>query len=372
MTITESALTNTTAELDHLDHLDEEAAQLDLDALAAELDAIRAEVLADLGEADANYIRRVIRLQRSLEAAGRLTLMAGVLPPAWLAGTAMLSLSKILENMEIGHNVMHGQFDWMRDPDIHSTTWEWDNVCPSAQWKHSHNYLHHQWTNVVGKDKDIGYGALRVDPEQPWNRSHLAQPLIFVVLATLFEYGVGFHDLEGDVPAGEEVTFEKVKPKFFETLAKIRRQVAKDYVAFPALALPLGVPSAAAVLTGNLTANLVRNLWSFAVIFCGHFPDGTEYFPKGSADGESKGEWYRRQILGSSNFTGGPLMDLMSGNLDHQIEHHLYPDLPSRRYAEIAPKVQDVCRRHGLRYNTGSFGRQFGTVVRKIARLTFP
>ncbi|MFN8052125.1 MAG: acyl-CoA desaturase [Acidimicrobiales bacterium] len=345
---------------------------LDLDALAAELDAIRADVMASVGQVDADYIRNVIRLQRALEVGGRAALMAGVLPPAWIAGVAMLGLSKILENMEIGHNVMHGQYDWMRDPEIHSTTWEWDNVCPSSQWKHSHNYLHHQWTNVVGKDNDIGYGILRVDPDKPWQRWNLAQPLIFVTLATFFQWGVGFHDIEGDIQPGEPVTFAKVKPKVVEVARKIRRQVTKDYVAFPALALPLGVPSAVSVLTGNAAANLVRNLWSFAVIFCGHFPDGVEIFPRGSADDETRGEWYRRQILGSANFEGGPLMHLLTGNLDHQIEHHLFPDLPSRRYAEVAPRVQEVCERHGLTYNTGSFARQLGTVVRKIVRLSLP
>jgi len=347
-------------------------AGMDLDAFAAELDAIRDEILASRGQADADYIRRVIRLQRRLEIGGRAALMAGVLPPAWLAGVAMLSLSKILENMEIGHNVMHGQWDWMRDPDIHSTTWEWDNVCPSPQWKHSHNYMHHQWTNVVGMDNDIGYGILRIDPNKPWERWNLAQPLIFVTLATLFEYGVGFHDLEADVSDGEKVTFERIKPKLFEIGRKIRRQVAKDYVAFPALALPLGVPSAVSVATGNLAANIVRNLWSFAVIFCGHFPDGVEIFPRGSAENETRGHWYRRQVLGSANFEGGPLMHLMTGNLDHQIEHHLFPDLPSNRYVEVAPKVREVCERHGVAYNTGSFARQFGSVVRKVLRLSLP
>ena len=143
-------------------------------------------------------------------------------------------------------------------------------------------------------------------------------------------------------------------------------------MAFPALALPLGVPSAVSVATGNLAANVVRNLWSFAVIFCGHFPDGVEIFPRGSAENETRGHWYRRQVLGSANFEGGPLMHLMTGNLDHQIEHHLFPDLPSNRYVEVAPKVREVCERHGVAYNTGSFARQFGSVVRKVLRLSLP
>ena len=127
----------------------------DLDALGAELDELRRSVVDDLGSDDVDYIRRVIRAQRALEVAGRGLLFVGFLPPAWLAGTAALAVSKILDNMEIGHNVMHGQYDWTRDPALSSSTFEWDNACPGDEWRHSHNYMHHTHTNVVGRDRDV-------------------------------------------------------------------------------------------------------------------------------------------------------------------------------------------------------------------------
>ena len=119
-----------------------------------------------LGEDDAKYIRKVIDVQRKLELGSRAALLASMFPPAWVVGTAGLSVAKILENMEIGHNILHGQWDWMRDPKIHSTTWEWDMASPAEQWKHSHNELHHTYTNVIGKDNDLGYGIMRVDEDQ--------------------------------------------------------------------------------------------------------------------------------------------------------------------------------------------------------------
>ena len=127
-----------------------------LESFGEELDAIRLRVLADRGERDADYIRGVIRAQRGLEVAGRGLLWAGVFPPAWIAGTAALSVSKILDNMEIGHNVMHGQYEWMNDPKLSGKQFEWDTACPADQWRHSHNYMHHTHTNIVGKDRDIG------------------------------------------------------------------------------------------------------------------------------------------------------------------------------------------------------------------------
>jgi fatty acid desaturase len=116
----------------------------------------------------------------------------------------------------------------------------------------------------------------------------------------------------------------------------------------------------------------MRNVWAFAVIFCGHFPEGVALFSEQDIEDETRGQWYRRQVEGSANFTGGRLMDLMSGNLDHQIEHHLFPDLPSNYYSQVAPRVREICERHGVSYRTGSFLSQFGSVVRKTVRLAFP
>src|SRR6478672_6091412 len=87
---------------------------------------LSAEDIEIIGEDDAAYIRKVIDVQRKLELGSRAALLVSMFPPAWLVGTVGLSVAKILENMEIGHNILHGQWDWMRDPKIHSTTWEWD------------------------------------------------------------------------------------------------------------------------------------------------------------------------------------------------------------------------------------------------------
>jgi fatty acid desaturase len=339
-----------------------------LESFGAELDAIRQRVIADRGERDANYIRRVIKVQRGLEVGGRALLFVGFLPPAWLAGTAALSLSKILDNMEIGHNVMHGQFDWMNDPKLSSKGFEWDTACPGDQWRHSHNYMHHTHTNIVGKDRDIGYGILRMSEDQKWRPYYLGNPLYAALLAVFFQYGVALHDVEVDRIAAGETTLKEKRDILRGIWRKVRRQTLKDYVLFPALS----GPGFLFTLAGNATANLVRNLWSFTIIFCGHFPDGTQEFSEEETKDESRGQWYFRQLLGSANLEGGPVFHILSGNLSHQIEHHLFPDLPANRYAEIAVEVREICERYGLPYNTGPLGRQFGSVVRKICRLALP
>ncbi|WP_088317081.1 acyl-CoA desaturase [Kineosporia sp. R_H_3] len=341
----------------------------DVEELGRLLDEIREEVVSSRGARDAEYIRKVIKTQRRLELGSRAVLLASLFPPAWVVGTIGLSIAKILENMEIGHNVMHGQWDWMRDPKIHSTTWEWDNVTPSEHWKHSHNELHHTWTNVLGKDNDLGYGIMRVDEDQPWSPALLGQPFYNFLNMLVFEYGIAAYDLElfalGKASAEKKAaTWAKGK----QVLRKVRKQVLRDYVLHPALSGPSFVPTLAA----NAVANLVRNVWTHSVIMCGHFPSGVETFTRKSIEGETRGEWYLRQMLGSANITGGRFMHVMTGNLSYQIEHHLYPDLPSNRYAEVAPRVQELFERYGLTYVSGPLPKQVASAWWKVIRLSVP
>jgi len=340
----------------------------DVEALGAEFDRIRHDVEEARGTEDAEYIRRMITLQRRLVVAARITLFASALPPAWIAGTAMLAAGKILENMEIGHNVMHGQWDWMNDPEIHSGTWEWDTTCPAEQWKHSHNFVHHTFTNVIGKDNDVGYGILRVTPDQPWNPAYLGQPLYNALLALLFEWGVAFHDLDIVAIRQRRKDPTELKRQLRGIWRKVRRQVGKDYVVFPLLSGPAFVST----LTANFTANIIRNLWSYMIIFCGHFPDGAEKFDEAELENESKAEWYLRQLFGSADFEGGRFLHVMSGSLGYQIEHHLFPDLPSNRYPEIAERVRALCERYQLPYTSGPLWRQYGQTLRTIMRLALP
>ena len=346
-------------------HLD--AAQVE--ALGRELDALRAEVFDSRCAADAAYIRRVITVQRSLELGSRAILLFSLFPPAWFVGTAGLSVAKILENMEIGHNVMHGQWDWMRDPKIHSTVYEWDHASPSAMWKRSHNELHHTFTNVLGRDNDLGYGIMRVDEDQRWYPSYVMQPVWNFLNACFFEYAIAAYDLE----LGKKVRDGALHdPKFRAdgraVLNKIRRQMTKDYLVHPLLS----GPSFLHTLGANAVANLVRNVWTHSVIMCGHFPEGVETFAKESIEGETRGEWYLRQMMGSANIRGSKAMHVMTGNLSHQIEHHLFPDMPSNRYAQIAPQIQDICARYGISYTTGTLPQQVASAWRQVIKLSLP
>ena len=351
------------------------------DALAVELNEIYASVMDSLGSDDAKYIQRVYAAVVYSEVIARgLLAVAGRMPSKghllaiWLLGTSLLSFSKILNNMELGHNVMHGQYDWMQHPHLNSQKFDWDIVCPAPLWQHSHNYLHHTFTNIVGRDHDVGYHLIRVTDEQPWVPEDRYNLLSTAGLALGFEWAVAFHDIQisadeyADSPDLHDIMQQKSRALF----AKIGRQVGKDYIALPAIAaVTLGRRSALSTLSGNMTANTVRNLWTWAVIFCGHFTEQAHIYTHLDAD-ESKGDWYVRQILGSSNIKGSKWFHMLTGNLSHQIEHHIFPDMPARHYAKIAPHVQSLCLKYGLSYNTGSFGTQLRQVIGRIHHFSKP
>ena len=145
-------------------------------------------------------------------------------------------------------------------------------------------------------------------------------------------------------------------------------KLLKDYVVFPLLSGPLFLW----VLTGNLLANLLRNLWTSTIIFCGHFTENIHTYSEEDCQNESKGQWYYRQALGSSNLQGKSWFHILTGHLSFQIEHHLFPDLPAKRYPEIAPKVQAVFSQHGINYNSGGFWKQYSSVIKRIVRYSFP
>ena len=338
----------------------------DLEELAAALEAIRCDVEASRGARDRAYIKRVIVFQRSLEIAARLTIASSKGRFGWAVGTAALAAAKCIENMELGHNISHGQWDWMNDPEIHSSTWEWDMAGLTSHWQHSHNYRHHVFANVVGVDDDLGFGVMRVTRDQEWQPSNLLQPLRAVLLALLFEWGVAMHGLYA--VQGSETTQAGKSAHTTALIRKAARQTGKEFVLIPALSGRRWWRTLAA----NVVASGLRNVWAYGVILCGHFVDGAEKFTASVLEDETKPEWYLRQMLGTANFQAGTVTAFMSGHLCYQIEHHLFPDLPSNRYPEIAERVRALCVKYDLPYTTGPLLRQYLLTARTICKLALP
>src|SRR3954451_12715520 len=204
-----------------------------IEAIGKEFDELHEQVKSDLGERDAAYIRGIISLQRRLALLGRVILLGSRFRVPWAVGAGTLGVAKILENMEIGHNVLHGQWDWMNDPVINSQVWDWDTASTSESWKHSHNYIHHTYTNIRGKDKDLGYEIMRIDPHQKWHPVYLLQPIYNLLLMAFFEWGVALHDLNFEAIRTGEKSKEQLRREVKGMLRKGREQIVKDSPAWP-------------------------------------------------------------------------------------------------------------------------------------------
>ena len=341
-----------------------------IEAFGRRVEEIRQNIMSDIGEKDAKYIYKIRNFVRYSEISSRALLMfGGWLPPVWLVGTGLLGISKIVENMELGHNVMHGQFDWLNDPSLNGANYDWDTMATGDDWKYTHNYVHHTYTNIVGKDHDIGYGLLRVSESQKWEPRFLLNIPLAIQLMVFFEWYVGVQNLHlEDALIYKTKTWKQVWADATKFRKKARRQILKDYVFFPVIAGPNALP----VLAGNVVANIIRSLWSSAVIFNGHFTEDAETFEADNTENETRAEWYLRQIRGSSNFTGTDWLHILSGNLSHQIEHHLFPDMPANRYAEAAPKIRALCVEYGVNYNEANFIQQFVSVWVRLAKCSLP
>ena len=342
-----------------------------IDEIGDAFQTIHDEVRADLGERDADYIRSLIEFHRRLAALSRIVLMASRYPPAWLLGTTGLSVAKILENMELGHNIMHGQWDWMNDPT--STPRPGTGTPPPRRRLEALPQLP---APHVHQHRRQGQGRrLRDHARRPQAEVAPALPAAAVLQrAADAVLRVGRRRarprLRGDPQAGTKPKSQLRDELKGDRRRRSRRQFVKDYVVFPALSGRKGFKT---TLAANFTANFVRNIWSNAIIFCGHFPDQAYTFTEEEAADESRGAWYVRQLLGAANIDGSDTFHLMSGNLSYQVEHHLYPG-----HAQLALQGDraegqgDLRDATSLPYNTGPFLKQWLMVQRTILRLAFP
>ena len=336
-----------------------------LEEFGSELDAIRQRVIADLGQADADYIRGIVKAQRAFEGAGRALFY---LPPAWPLAVGALSVSKILDNMEIGHNVMHGQYDWMGDPGLNSRMYEWDTVCPSEQWKYSHNYIHHTYTNILGRDRDIGYGILRMDEDQPWKPYYLGNPLYALGLMTFFQWGVLLHDLEvenivlGQAQLeGHQAPPPRHDPQDPQPDAEGLPVVPRaERAAVPADAgrQRHGQPDPQHL---DLQHHLLRPLPGRRGELLDRGDRGRDPRRLVLPAAARLGEHHRRQALPHPDRE--PLVPDRAPPV---------PDIPARRYPEIAPEIEALCEKYDLDYNTGPLHKQLGSVAAKILKYAVP
>ena len=343
------------------------------------LDELKRRTEARLGAEDVAHIRRVRRVSIASEAMGRALIYLSPEPVSFLIGVVALFVHKQLETTEIGHTVLHGAYDRLEGAGaFRSSTFRWRTAIDEASWRSAHNLRHHAYTNVGGRDPDIHFGPVRLTTLTPHRLFHYVQVPWLLLEASVFLFGINVH-VTGVIDAvfgngrPEQLDFlpdrspAAVRGAFGRMLRKLVPHLLREYVLFPALAGPL-FPK---VLLGNWLSATMCNLYSAATIYCGHVGEAVKEYPDGSR-ASSRGEWYRMQLEGSQNFEVPMPFSILCGALDRQIEHHLFPRLPTNRLREISPEVRRICSRLGLTYRSDTWPRTLAGVLRRLWRLSFP
>lgn len=347
-------------------------------AFGKELDLLKERTLASVGEQDVRYIKRLRRLSNVLEGVGRVLIHVSLEPFTFSAGVVALWLHKQLEATEIGHTALHGAYDKLEDAAaFHSEGFVWKTPIDEEAWRQGHNHRHHGNTNVAGKDPDIHFGPVRLTEHTPHHPRHYLQlPLTLGLLFPNFAWLMnlnfsGVLDIIYDNGQEGGLDFLPDRSRASKRLA-VRRALrkyapyyAKEFVFFPALAGPFFWK----VLLGNWLAEMMRDVYSAATIYCGHVGDETKSYPAGKK-AQSRGEWYAMQVEASNNFEVSVPISTLCGGLDRQIEHHLFPTLPPPRLREIAPQVRAICARHGVTYRSGSWPRTLYKALLHVTRLS--
>ena len=351
----------------------------DFKAFADDLDAIRRRVEAEIGPDDLAYIERVDRFSSAMEVVGRVLIHVSMDPVTFTAGVGALWLHKQLQATEVGHTALHGAFDKIEGADRYqSKTYRWATPIDEESWRYVHNVRHHQYTNVAGKDPDIHFGPIRLNDHTPWAPEHRSQVRRAYLLMANFAFGINMQYtglgealLDGNGRGGydfiEDNTRETRRTAWKKALRKFAPYYGKEYVLFPLLAGPMFWK----VLLGNWLTEVMRDVYSAATIFVGHVGEDVADYEEGTK-AHSRGEWYKMQVEATHNYEVPLPVSILCGALDRQIEHHLFPKLPTNRLREIAPKVRAVCEAHGVTYRTASWGSRLRKVFRRFDQLSRP
>ncbi len=332
------------------------------DAIQAAFDQLQARYRAQLGAEDIAYIQGLRQKSRIFELIGRGLIWFGFEPLSFVIGSVFLFLHRNLESIEIGHNVLHGQYDYFPEiPEFHAKNFRWKSPIDEEGWRREHNNMHHVFTNVYAKDPDLTHGILRTNDRLPWNPMHRIQfPLYLLYFYPFMTYkfnaqNLGFNRafIDRHFPTGEgyaELNYlidggdpKALRKRDFRAKARV---ILKEYYLFPLLALFTDF-SLLRVVFANLGVDIVNSLWMTFTLQSSHFTEPLQ------ADNclEHKGKWYESQILSTINFKGRfKWQSVLWGHIDYQIEHHLFPDLPSRHYPSLAPEVKAICNQYGIDY----------------------
>lgn len=356
-------------------------------SLTAELKALYEQTKAKVGDEDLAHIRNVAAYSKAIKARSDELIQQGGKPNAMMRGSILGALHTLLEFSELGHNIMHGSYDHLSNAgEFHSERWVWNIVADPHEWRVMHHQNHHPFTNIVGKDHDLGYSFLRLKPGQSWYGHNIIQfPLLWSLALTPSYY---FAFVTGTSAARTEGRGVLSKETLAQSFKLIKEHASKNFIKDP---LSVSRKRLLPTFAGNYASMVIGYFLTTAILLLEHHSPNVELFSDPGED-ESEEDYNRRQILATSNFTPYEALDnyfiklleeevkfdnpppfrVFYGGLDTHLEHHLFPDLPCNRQRDIQPLVKELCLKHGLPYNVTPFETVVPYMIKNIFKLTIP
>lgn len=353
--------------------------------LADELQALYDQTRAAMGDADLEHIRSVTAYGQAINARRLELLRTGGTGAAGRAAVLEM-LYRLLQFSELGHNVLHGSYDDLPgNGQYHSERYDWDFNVDTAQWKVMHHEGHHPYTNIVGKDHDLGYSVLRGQAAQDWFGHHAVQVALLGAVSPFLAQVAPFlvANITREVDGSRFWSRDTLRSPLRIAIADTKRRLITEPVASGRRFLP------------TLVANHIGGVAGYAAVLflvaIEHHAGEMEVFADPGPD-ESQDDYFRRQIRGTRNFLRSPKLDaalerilqeevpfddrpdfrIFYGGLDTHVEHHLFPDLPPNRQREVAPRVREIVARHGLPYHETPLGETAALLLKTLTGLSIP
>lgn len=342
---------------------------VDRSGLVDDLHELYARTKAKIGDEDIRHIEKIDAYSKAIKARSLELLQNGKSDNAFKHGVILYILHTLLEFSELGHNIMHGGYNHLPNAgQYHSDKFEWNFLIDPEEWKTMHHQNHHPFTNIVGKDHDIGYSFMRFFAAQSWYGHNAIQPAIFALMTFSSLPFTIFTATSAARTQGRKV-FSRAT--FAKSIALVKKHALRNYVKEPLAAKPTRMLH---TLMGNyLGATLGSDLVAFILALEHHAPNVKLFADTG--DHETEEQYFVRQIYGTTNFTPSqqlnayfkkilerevyfanrPDFEVFYGGLATHLEHHLFPDLPCNRQREIVEDVKTILAKYDLPYHTIAF-----------------
>lgn len=270
--------------------------------------------------------------------------------PPWLAALLALVVGFYTAGVgfNVGHDGLHGAYSARRGVNALIGR-SFDLVgASSLMWAWAHNIVHHTYTNVPGVDHDLEPGPfLRLYPRDNPSWVHRLQHLyawpLYALTSVVWVFKKDFAQLgemnpwTGKRPQGRDVADVVLGKLVHWSL----------YLGLPLLG---GRHAWWQVLVGYVLALLVTGFTAAIVFQLAHVVEGPA-FPTADSAGRFDDDFYVHQLKTTANFApGNPLVTFITGGLNHQVEHHLFPRVCHVHYPALSAIVRACAQEYGVPY----------------------